>query len=234
MKLARSLLTLMTMWLALGAGVTMADDAPSSPDEGFVQLFDGRTFKGWEGNLEFFRIEDGAIVGGNLRERIPRNEFLCTKREYGDFELRLKCKTVGQGANAGVQFRTARIPDHHEVIGYQADMGQNWWGKLYDESRRRRVLAGPDDSEQASKAEKRLAARLAEALKPDDWNQYVIRCQGPRVQLWLNGLPTVDYLEPDESVARSGIIGLQIHSGPPTEAWYKEIWIRELKPAAGE
>ena len=51
---------------------------PPPEEEGFAPLFDGKTFAGWEGNLELFRIEDGAVVGGNLRDEIPRNEFLCT------------------------------------------------------------------------------------------------------------------------------------------------------------
>ncbi|GMW02527.1 MAG: glycosyl hydrolase [Candidatus Hydrogenedentota bacterium] len=180
-------------------------------------LFDGETFAGWEGNLDFFRVEDGAIVGGSMEDAIPRNEFLCTKREYGDFELTLKFKLVGEKANAGVQFRTTRIPDHHEVSGYQADMGEGYWGCLYDESRRNKVLAGPDE------------ATLKKALKPGEWNEYVIRCEGPRIQLWLNGVQTVDYTEEDDAIARTGIIGLQIHSGPPSEAWYKDVRIKELK-----
>ena len=186
-----------------------------------VQLFDGRTLKGWEGNREIFRVQDGAIVGGTLQQKIDHNWFLCTTQEYGDFELRLKCKLIGEGANAGIQFRTKRIPNHHEVIGYQADMGGPWWGKLYDESRRRRVLAGPE-----SEAEQ---AKLAAVLKPNDWNEYVIRCQGPRIQIWLNGLQTVDYTEQEEGIARSGVIAVQIHGGPPSEAWYKDIVLVELK-----
>ncbi|MBM4029849.1 MAG: DUF1080 domain-containing protein, partial [Planctomycetes bacterium] len=110
-----------------------------------IALFDGKTFDGWEGNLDYFRIEDGAIVGGSLDKAIPRNEFLCTKKEYGDFELRLKVKLLGDlaRANAGIQIRSRRIPNHHEMIGYQADMGQKYWGCLYDESRRNRILAQP-------------------------------------------------------------------------------------------
>jgi hypothetical protein len=180
------------------------------------KLFDGKSFAGWEGNLKLFRIEEGAVVAGTLQERIPRNEFLCTEKEYGDFELRLKFKVLGQGANAGIQFRSQRIPNHHEVIGYQADLGDGWWGSLYDESRRKKTLAKPD------------AEQLAKALKPNDWNEYVIRCQGKRIQLWINGYQTVDYTEADEGIAEKGIIGLQIHGGPPSEAWYKEIELREL------
>ena len=94
-----------------------------------VPIFDGKSFDGWEGNRAIFRIEQGAIVGGSLHDKIARNEFLCTTRAYGDFELRLKVKLLGgEAANAGVQFRTRRIPDNHEVIGYQADLGQNYWG----------------------------------------------------------------------------------------------------------
>src|SRR3954470_14778612 len=112
-----------------------------------VPLFDGKTFDGWEGDTEkTWRIEDGAIVGGSLDTVVPRNEFLCTKKSYGDFELKVEFKLLGdrKGANAGVQFRTKRIPKHHEVIGYQADIGQGYWGALYDESRRNKVLAKPD------------------------------------------------------------------------------------------
>ncbi len=69
---------------------------------------------------------------------------------------------------------------------------------------------------------------MAKLIKPDDWNQYVIRCQGRRIQLWINDRQTVDYTEPDESLEQTGIIGLQIHAGAPGEAWYKDIEIKRL------
>jgi hypothetical protein len=182
----------------------------------WTTLFDGKNLAGWEGNLDVFRIEDGAIVGGTLKKDIPRNEFLCTMKEFSDFELRVKFKLLGDNPNAGIQFRSRRIPNHHEMIGYQADMGQEYWGCLYDESRRKKVLV------QANREE------LDKVLKYNDWNEYVIRCEGKHVQLWLNGYQTVDYTELDDSIEQKGIIGLQIHSGPPSEAWYKDIKIKEL------
>ncbi len=186
-----------------------------------IQLFDGRTLDGWEGDRSIFRVEDGEIVAGSLKEKIAHNWFLCTTQEYGDFELRIQVKLQGEGDNAGVQFRTQKIPNHFEVSGYQADMGGQWWGKLYDESRRRRVLAGPEtEAEQA---------QLKEVLKPGDWNEYVIRCEGPRIQMWLNGLKTVDYTEQEPGIDRAGIIAVQIHGGAPAEARYKNIELRELK-----
>ena len=194
-----------------------ASPAASKP----IQLFDGQTLDGWEGDRSIFRVEDGAIVAGSLKEKIAHNWFLCTTKEYGDFELRIQVKLQGEGDNAGVQFRTKKIPDHFEVSGYQADMGGKWWGKLYDESRRRKVLAGPEtEGEQA---------KLKEVLKPGDWNEYVIRCEGPHIQMWLNGLKTVDYTEQEPGIERKGIIAVQIHGGAPAEARYKNIELRELK-----
>ena len=182
-----------------------------------VKLFNGKTFAGWEGNMHSFRIEQGAVVGGNLKEKIPRNEFLCTKKSYKNFVLTLEVKLLGgPKANAGIQIRTKRIPNHHEVSGYQADMGVGWWGCLYDESRRRTVLARAD------------AAVIKKALKPDDWNRYKIHCEGRRIRLYLNGQLTVDYTEPDPKIPLAGVIALQIHGGSPSEAWYREIALTEL------
>jgi hypothetical protein len=191
-------------------------EEPKTKADKPTSLFDGKTFDGWEGDLDVFRIEDGAIVGGSLKKDVARNEFLCTKKTYDDFELRLKFKLVGKGANAGVQIRTKRIPNHHEVSGYQADLGDGYWGALYDESRRNKILAAPQ------------AGTLDKVLKRDDWNDYRIRCEGKRIRLWVNGVATVDYTEKDEGIAESGVIAVQIHGGPPSEAWYKEITLVEL------
>ncbi len=188
--------------------------APES--KGDLALFDGRSFAGWEGNLQWFRIENEAIVGGSLSRKIPRNEFLCTQREFGDFDLKLKVKLEAGKGNAGIQIRSRRIPDHHEVIGYQADMGQVYWGALYDETRRREILAQPDPEE------------LKRILKQNDWNTYHIRAKGNRIWLWLNGHATVDYTEKKTGIEQTGVICLQIHSGPPSEAWYRDIVLSEL------
>ncbi len=211
---------LLGAWLALTAA---GEEAERKDEAGFRPLFDGKTLEGWEGSLKTFRVEDGAIIGGSLYEKIPNNEFLCTKREFGDFELRLEARLRGDGTNAGVQFRSRRVPDHFEVSGYQCDIGtmqdKPIWGWLYDESRRNKFLMeGPDEE-------------LRRVVKPGRWNDLVIRCEGPQITIWVNGQKTVEYREADDQVARRGIIGLQIHGGPPAEASYRNIRIKELGPS---
>lgn len=200
-----------------GQEVVAASLPEKEQADGFKLLFNGETFAGWKGNLKVFRIEDGAIVGGSLKTALPNNEFLRSEEEFENFELRLQFKLVGTQGNAGVQIRTAEIPEHHEVIGYQADMGDGWWGCLYDESRRNRVLAGPP------------AAERNKLVRVNDWNDYRILCEGNRIRLWINDQPTVDYTEEDPEIAKKGIVALQIHSGPPAEASYRNIRIKVLE-----
>lgn len=200
------------------ATASLADDFVV--ESGFQLLFDSKSLDGWEGNLQTFRVEDGAIFAGNLYTEIAHNEFLCTKKQYGDFELRLQARIRGDGQNAGVQFRSQRVPNHHEVSGYQCDMGtineRPIWGMLYDESRRNKFLVETSGE------------TAAKAARPHSWNDLVIRCVGPRIEIWVNGVQTVDYTETDPSIPTRGILGLQIHGGAPTEAQYRKIRIKSL------
>lgn len=189
-----------------------------------VSLFDGRTFEGWEGDLKTWRIEEGAITGGSLTLRVPRNEFLATKKSYQNFELRLKIRLQGTDGfiNSGVQIRSARVPNHHEMSGYQVDAGKDWWGKLYDETRRNKVIAEPRES-----------AAVAAAVKTDDWNELRVRAEGPRVRAWINGVATFDYTETEPRIAQDGVIGLQVHGGGAARVQFKEIVIEELPATPG-
>ena len=192
----------------------------AAQQDGFIPLFDGKSFAGWEGDRHWFRIEDETIIAGSLKKDIPHNYFLCTEATYSDFELKLEVKLQGIGDNAGVQFRTKRLPNTTEVSGYQGDVGRAWnrnvWGWLYDESRRNKVLAEAKDEV------------VDKALKKDDWNELRIKAVGPKIEIFLNGVPTVTFVESDDTADRTGIIGLQIHSGPPTEALYRKIRIKDL------
>lgn len=188
-----------------------------------TKLFDGKSFTGWEGNTEsVWRIEEGALTAGSLNKKQEKNDFLATTKVYSDFELTIKWRLQGTEGfvNGGVQFRTKRIPNHHEVSGYQADLGAGFDGALYDESRRNKILAKPTEEV------------LAKALKPlGEWNEYRIRAEGSRIQLWLNGVQTVDFTEEDPKIEKTGIIAVQIHGNATSIVQYKDIEIVELQNA---
>lgn len=192
----------------------------SQPKAKRVHLFDGKTFKGWQGDtIHTWRIEQGALVGGSLTETVPHNEFISTTKSYTDYVLKLKFKLTGHEGfiNGGVQFHSQRISDPpYEMIGYQADIGDGYWASLYDESRRNKLLAVAD------------SAQVKRLLRPNDWNDYEIRTQGQRIQILLNGEKTVDYTEEDLTIPQSGLIAFQIHGGGKAKVFYKDIILEEL------
>jgi len=185
-----------------------------------VRLFDGKSFKGWEGDtLNIWRIENAALIGGFLDKDVPRNDFICTTRSYANFILKLKIKLTGNKGfiNSGVQFRSKRLKDPaHEMTGYQADFGENYWGTLYDESRRNKTIAGQD------------AKITQQLIKLNDWNDYELRAENRRIRIYINGKQTTDYTEPDLTIPQSGLIGLQIHGGGAAQVAFKDIYIQEL------
>ena len=183
-------------------------------------LFDGKSFSGWNGDtLKTWRITDGVIVGGSLTESVPRNEFLATNVSYQNFILRLQFKMLGTEGfvNGGIQFNSQRIVDPpNEMTGYQADLGKGYWGCLYDESRRNKVIAFADSQV------------VKQVLKPNEWNDYEVRSEKGRIRIYINGKQTVDYTEPDPSIPQSGLIALQVHGGGKVEVSYKNIYISKL------
>ncbi len=190
-----------------------------------VSLFDGKSLTGWEGDLKWWSVQDGAIMGGSTTEKIPKNFFLATQKSFHNFDLRLKIKLTGTPntgmINSGVQIRSLRVPGSSEMSGYQVDAGDGWWGKMYDESRRNKVIA-----------ESANLTAVNAAVKKDDWNEYRIRTDGPRIQSWINGVPALDYTEPQVDIAQDGHIALQIHSGGIAQVYVKDVMVKELPVTA--
>lgn len=205
--------------LLTGSSVLRADPPPAPDKDKAKSLFDGKTLDGWEGDTKLWRVADGALTGGSLTEQVKHNDFLATKTDYANFILRLKIKLNGTDGfiNSGVQIRSQRVPNSSEMAGYQCDYGDGWWGKIYDESRRNKVVGSPAD-------EKAVNA----AIKKDDWNDYVIRAEGGRITSWLNGVPAVDYTEADPKIVQTGKIGIQIHGGGKGQVQVKDVTIEEL------
>lgn len=207
-------------------------------------LFDGTILSQWEGHAYWFRTEGKSIVAGRLEQKIPTNKFLGTMDQFDNFDLRMDVRMRGQGRNAGVQFRSRRplasdegIPKH-EMIGYQADMGIAWkesvWGALYDESRRRKMLVVPEPRFDVEWKLPVTEDGPPEGSVPNgavpttDWFELRIVCVGDSIEIFLNDRRTIQYTETEDGIPRHGVIGLQIHSGPPAEAWYRNVRILSL------
>ncbi len=202
-------------------GSLCAAEAPPAPGPGVKSMFDGQTLGGWEGNARLWSVQDGALTGGSYVETVPRNEFLATSRPYTNFIVRLKIKLTGTNGfiNSGFQIRSQRVPNNSEMAGYQCDFGEpNWYGAIYDESRRNKVMSASD------------MKALRPVIKRDGWNDYVIRADGPRVTTWINGVMGTDYTEADAAIVDWGKMGIQVHGGGKAVVQVKDISVEELPP----
>ncbi len=198
---------LLLIALSMFAATVLAEET------GFQPLFNGNDLAGWDGDFELWKVEGDAIVGDS--PGIKHNQFLKTKRNYQDFELRLEFRLKDGIGNSGIQFRSKPVENSTEVSGYQADIGEQYWGCLYDESRRRKVLAQADK-------------KLTDVLKKDGWNEYIIRAEGNHITLAINGVTTVDYTEEDADIPQTGFLALQVHSGPPLRVEFRNIRLKDL------
>lgn len=187
--------------------------AQTPSEKGFKPLFDGKTLDGWEGDTRLWKAVNGEIVGSTEGNSAKQNTFLIYKgKEFANFVLRTEVKL--RNHNSGIQFRSEQLPDF-VVKGYQVDMAQgNWWGGIYEERGKRGVMVNG----WKSKAER--------VVKADDWNTVEISCQGPKIEVRVNGLITAEL---HDDLKLSGILALQLHTGPPMEVRFRNIRIKELK-----
>jgi putative membrane-bound dehydrogenase-like protein len=172
-------------------------------------FFNGKDLMNWDGNPEVWRVENGEIVGES-KTGLKHNEFLKSQFVLDDFRLILQMKLTPNTANSGIQFRSEPF-EAYEMKGCQADAGEGWWGKLYEENGRTLLSTKPGDA----------------YVKTNDWNTYEILAVGSKIRTAINGQLCTDLDDP--LVARRGITGLQVHSGGPTEVRFKNLQL-ELKP----
>ena len=224
MTVSRSLLW--PLCLALLASPALAADDDSKPgDEGWVSLFDGKTLDGWEqrNGTAKYEVKDGAILGSTVAG--SPNSFLCSKKDYGDFELEYETKLLNDELNSGVQIRSHSRPDyrngrvHGPQVETEASPGQA--GYIYGEASTGAWISPNADEKPTS------------AFKNGEWNKYRVVATGPRVQTWVNGEPITDVSDAEANNATDpGFIGLQVHQfkGPhPAQVLWRNIRIRELK-----
>ncbi|MGV3761342.1 MAG: 3-keto-disaccharide hydrolase [Parapedobacter sp.] len=186
-----------------------------------VVLFDGATLTGWQpidpADAHFWSVEDSCITGGDGRSNIPKNTYLRTEREYGDFEFRCLFRLSGDHAtgfiNSGIQYRSYVAND--DIVGYQADIGNGHWGDIYDEHRRELLVAGD-------------LSVLRRILHEDGWNSYIVRVRGNHHELYINGVKTCDYIEADADIPTKGIMAVQLHGGGAAKIQLRDVTITEF------
>lgn len=230
--------------LAVGILLALPSAFAGDVEPGFASLFNGKDLAGWEGLPDFWSVEDGAITGRTTKEHPTKgNTFLVWKGgTVDDFELRASFKMVpGDAAgfvNSGIQYRSKVIdPDKWVVGGYQADMeaGPNYTGILYEE-RGRGILAqrGQMVNIEADGKLRVLgtmgsSADIQSVIKKEDWNDYVIIARGHHLTHIINGRVTADVTDDQAAKrAKSGIIALQLHAGPPMMVQFKNLRIKPL------
>jgi len=192
---------------------------PNIDGAGWVSIFNGQDLSGWsqKNGQATYAVEQGTVVGRTAKN--SPNSFLCSERDYSDFELTFEVK-VDEGLNSGVQIRSRSLADKDKgrVHGPQVEIetGPAEAGYVYGEATGRGWLSPHQPPH--------------DAMKNNDWNRFVVRAVGPRIQTWINGRMIEDITDPDSY--QSGFIGLQVHGvgdRGPFEVRWRDIRIHEVK-----
>lgn len=204
------------------------------PTTGFQSLLNGKDLSGWEGNPEFWSVQDGCLTGvtdGTLKY----NRFIIWQGgKLRNFELRAQVN-VTDGGNSGLNYRSLHRPDLGEgvVTGYQCDVVSNradYNGMLYEERGRRilahtgeRVIIDPEGQPWV------VGTLPVQEFKPGTWHEYRVLVEGNHHQHWIDGQQTVDVIDLDEK-GRSleGILGVQVHVGPAMRIQYRDLFLKHL------
>lgn len=222
-----------------GQGRGPGIDALAMDDHtGFESIFDGKTLKGWDGDPQFWRAEAETIIGESTAEKpVKLNTFLIWRGgQPKDFELKLEYKM--NSTNSGVQYRSVELPDVGKWVlkGYQADIdfANQYTGQLYEE-RGRGFLAMRGQMTQLQPGKKKIVANLRSGddlkalIKTNDWNQVHIIAHGNVLTHIFNGHLMAQAVDDDASGrAMGGLIGVQMHVGPPMKLELRNIWLKNL------
>jgi len=227
--------------LAAAVVACLAITSSVAADPAFVPIFDGKSLAGWEGKPEFWRVENGAIVGQTTAERPTKGNTFLIWRDglVDDFELELRYRLTG--GNSGIQYRSKDLGGF-VVGGYQADFeaGSKYSGILYEEKGRgilalrgQRMVIAADGTKTAGEVIGD-PVELQKAIRLDGWNDYRIVAQGSKLQHFINGRlmsETID--EQLDKRAEKGVLALQVHAGPPMKVEFKDIRLKRLKLTDG-
>ena len=230
-------LTVASICVALLLPTLMAQIAPLE-ESGFQSIFDGKSLAGWDGDPQFWKVENGAIVGQTAKDKQPKqNTFLIWRGgSPADFELKLQFRLTG--FNSGIQFRSIELPDIKWAMkGYQADMDgeQKYTGQIYEErgrgfvAMRGQITYIPDGKKPGVVGSLGDANELKSVIRSEDWNDLDILARGNAIVQLINGRVTSMLIDDDAANRRmDGLIGIQIHLGPPMKIEARNIRLKKL------
>lgn len=229
----------------------------SIEEDGFVQIFDGKTLTNWKGDSTYWHVEDGSLVGEVTPTTLLKtNTFIVWQGGTpGDFELKADFR-IAEAGNSGINYRSEALEDIPNALrGYQADIDgkSNYTGQNYEE-RGRTTLAyrgeeviihsqdNPGDPESLRANVKNNAwtkreitgslgniDSLKSVIKAGDWNTCHIVAKGNRLQHYINGILMSDVTDSDTVNRKmSGLLGVQVHVGPPMTVEYRNILLKQL------
>lgn len=220
----------------------------------FISIFDGKTLDGWEGDPTYWTVQEGAIVGEITPETLLKsNTFLIYEEELADFELKAEFK-VSESGNSGIQYRSERVEEVPFALrGYQADIdGKNTYtGQNYEERKRAtlayrgqktRITSQPDDMSNVRDYVERNAwkglnleselgdrAELGAKIKKQDWNEMHLIIKGNVLKHYVNGILMSEVHDEDtKNRMMSGLLGVQVHVGPPMKVEYRNFMLKKL------
>jgi hypothetical protein len=206
----------------------------------FENIFDGKTLNKWEGDSKYWRVEDGMIIGEVTPETLlKRNSFIIWRGgEVSDFELKLEYWVSGLG-NSGVNYRSEEIDSlPYAMKGYQADIegrdrhtGQNYEerGRTFLAKRGQKVVLESGQQPQIT-GTLGTPQELQQKIKKEDWNELHIIARGNHLQHYINGTLMCEVIDNDEGRRKAqGLIGVQVHVGPPMIIKYRNIRLKRTK-----
>ena len=214
----------------------------TNDDSGFKQIFDGQSLAGWEGDTNYWRVENGCLVGEITPDRLlKKNSFIIWRGgETRDFELKAEYRITAKG-NSGINYRSVHLPDATNapwaMQGYQADIdGKNQYtGQNYEERGRTFLaLLGQVTRLEEGKAPQIIGSlgttnELVAAIKNEDWNEYHLIARGNVLTHILNGRVMSVVLDEDAKNRRlDGLLGVQVHVGPPMKVEYRNFRLKTL------
>jgi 3-keto-disaccharide hydrolase len=234
--------SVMTVFVAILAAFSYgAAGEMTAPAGGrdFTPIFDGETLSGWDGDPTYWRVEDGKLVGAITPDTLlKKNSWIIWRDgDVEDFELKLEYRISAEG-NSGVGYRCEEIAGERFAFrGYQADIygGDQWTGINYEERGRTflalrgmKTVIEPGkrptlDSVFASEEQ------LQTHVRKGGWNAYHLIVRGGRHQYFLNGVLMNEVTDRDSvNGRRKGLLGVQVHVGPPMKVEFRNILLKRL------